>query len=70
MYNVLFQGLGGEKRSIGIATTEALAYRIINEFLDEKKYKSYYTRSWQVDDDTIQVDVGSWSEFFFIVKAD
>ena len=60
MYKVEFQGMSGERRVIGVATTEDWCYRIINEFLAEKK----------VDGKTTKVDVGSWSEFFFITEDD
>lgn len=70
MYKVEFQGLSGKRRVIGVATTKDWCYRIINEFLEEKNYRSYYTRSWEVDSKTTKVDVGSWSEFFYITKDD
>ena len=70
MYKVEFQGMSGERRVIGVATTEDWCYRIINEFLAEKNYKCYYTRTWKVDGKTTKVDVGSWSEFFFITEDD
>ncbi|EXM38543.1 hypothetical protein RASY3_14570 [Ruminococcus albus SY3] len=70
MYKVEFQGLSGKRRAIGVATTKEWCFKIINEFLVEKNYKSPYTRTWEVDDKTTKVDVGSWSEFFFITKED
>ena len=39
------------------------------KFLDEHDYKSYYQRMW-VEDGKVAVDVGSWSEFFWISRAD
>ncbi len=37
----------------------------IQKFLDDHNCKSYYSRSWEVDG-RIKIDVGSWSEFFFV----
>lgn len=67
MYKVLFQNMAGERRKIAIASTEEMCYRAINEFLEEKNYHSYYTRVIELCDGSKKIDVGSWSEFFFIV---
>ena len=32
-------------------------------------FKSYYQRTWQDDDGTTWLDVGSWSEFY-VIKVD
>lgn len=37
----------------------------INDFLYEKKYKTYYTRVWE-ENGRLKIDFGSWSEFFFV----
>lgn len=68
MYTVLFQNISGERRPIGVANDMRMCYKIIDGFLEEKNYQSYYTKSWQTDDKTIKIDVGSWSEFFFITS--
>ena len=34
---------------------------------DDKKFKSYYCRSWENENHEIVYDEGSWSEFFFLV---
>ena len=39
------------------------------KFLNEHDYKSYYQRRW-VEDGKVAVDVGSWSEFFWISHSD
>ena len=54
MYKVLFQNMSGERKKIAIASTE-------------KNYHSYYTRVIELYDGSKKIDVGSWSEFFFIV---
>lgn len=66
MYNVLFQNSEGEKRIIGIAKTEKVAFKVINDFLDEHNYKSYYKRTWKADDKTTAIDVGSLTEQFIV----
>lgn len=69
MYNVLFQNSEGEKRIIGIAKTEKVAFKVINDFLDEHNYKSYYKRTWKADDKTTAIDVGSLTERFYIQEV-
>ena len=56
-------------RVIGEADTIKECHQIIMKFLDEHDYKSYYQRRW-VEDGKVAVDVGSWSEFFWISRSD
>ena len=56
-------------RVIGEADTVKECHQIIMKFLDEHDYKSYYQRMW-VEDGKVVVDVGSWSEFFWISRSD
>ena len=67
---VKFQNSSGDEREIGRASDEKIAYQIINEFLADHNYKSYYMRSWITEDQVKIVDVGSWSEFFHIYLED
>ena len=69
MYNILFENSEGKKITIGIAKTGKIAFKIINDFLKEHNYKSYYKRTWKTDDKTICVDVGSQTEFFYIQEV-
>ena len=69
MYNILFENSEGKKRIIGIAKTEKTAFKIIDDFLKEHNYKYYYKRTWKTDDKTICVDVGSYTEFFYIQEV-
>lgn len=39
----------------------------INDFLEDKNFKSYYKRMWQ-EDGYKKVDVGSYTEFFRIYE--
>lgn len=66
MYNILFKNSEGKKRIIGTAGTESGAFKLINNFLAEHNYKSYYKRTWKTDDKTMAVDVDSWTERFYI----
>lgn len=67
MYKVIFQNSRNQEREIGTAVDMDSAYRVIDKFLDEHKFKSYYKRAWE-ENGRIKVDVGSWSEFFYIEK--
>ena len=66
MYNILFENSEGKKRIIGTAGSESGAFKLINNFLAEHNYKSYYKRTWKTDDKTMVMDVGSWAERFYI----
>lgn len=65
-YIVYFENSWGIRREIGRATSTRGAYMIINDFLDAYGYKSYYKRTWTTEEGETCVDVGSWSEFFYI----
>lgn len=69
MYNVLFENSKGQKRIIRTAETKDTAFKVIDEFLDDHNYKSYYQRTWKKDDKTTVVDVGSHTEFFYIQEV-
>lgn len=66
MLNVIFKNSEGKKRIIGTIGSESGAFNLINNFLAEHNYKSYYKRAWKIDDKTTVVDVGSWTEKFYI----
>lgn len=54
-----------ELREIGEASNRQEAWEIINKFLDDHNYKSYYARVWK-SGNFYAIDVGSWSEFFYV----
>lgn len=61
---VYFENSKGKRRVIGEdANTPQEVMKIIQKFLDEHNYKSYYTRTWCKDGWT-WFDVGSHTEFF------
>jgi len=62
---VYFENSLGVRRQIGNADSSSEVMRIIHNFLEERTYKSYYTRSWVENNETIY-DVGSHSEFFIV----
>ena len=62
-----------EVREVGDTANEIFkaAMKVINPFLEERHYKSYYTRYWREDrggTPMTKFDVGSHSEFFYIDK--
>lgn len=63
--NIYFLNTYGKRKQIGTASTQEEIFKIINKFLDEHNYKSYYTRTW-TEKDEMWVDVGSHTEFFII----
>lgn len=72
VYIVTFENSKGVEREIGRAKTMKEANDIIQSFLDAHNYKSYYWRKWLNNNDgtKIKVDVGSWTEFFYIFRND
>ena len=64
-----FRNSRGEERIIAEPIDEKECHMEIQKFLDEHKFKSYYTRTWTEPDGSKWYDVGSWSEFF-IVRSD
>ena len=67
MYKVIFENSRKQEREIGTADDMEGAYKVIDKFLDEHNYKSYYKRAWE-ENGRIKVDVGSWYEFMYIEK--
>jgi len=73
MYNVYFEGTKGPVQLLGSVRTKEFGLAIIDEFLREKKYHSYYKRLWNDKmydgrkwTDATKIDVGSHCEFFYI----
>ena len=69
VYNVLFENSKGQSRIIDTVENEESAFKVINDFLDDHNYKSYYQRTWKKGDKTTVVDVGSHTEFFYIQEV-
>lgn len=52
-------------RCIAHPQNEKEIYQLINKFLEERNYKSYYIRSWSDSKGVTTLDVGSHTQFFF-----
>ena len=65
MIKVIFQNSRHEERQIGTASDKEEAMKIIDKFLNEHNFKSYYKRLWE-ENGRIKIDVGSWTEFFWL----
>ena len=64
-YKVIFRNSRGQEREIGRAADQQEANQIIEQFMDDHNFVSYYTRGW-IEDGRIWLDVGSWTEFFIL----
>lgn len=62
---LIFQNSFGEERVIAEPSNRKEAFKEINKFLNDHNYKSYYTNIHEVDG-RLRIDVGSWSEFFYL----
>lgn len=69
MYKVTFEAPRKPVRELGVVNSMDECYKLINQFLEQSNYKSYYMRGWK-DGERIKIDVGSWSEFFYIEEAE
>ena len=69
MLNVMLENSTGQLRIIGTAETNDEAFKVINDFLTDHNYKSYYQRIWKKGDKTTVIDVGSHTEFFYIQEV-
>ena len=69
MLNVMFENSKGQSRTIGTVENEESAFKVINDFLTDHNYKAYYKRTWKTDNKTTVVDVGSYTEFFYIQEV-
>lgn len=62
-----FENSRGERRPIAAPITEENAMEFIHAFCEERNFKIYYTRTWVNSKGEKVYDVGSWSEFFYLV---
>ena len=69
MYQVIFEDSSGKERLIGTAYDEKGYTEIVQEFLEEHNYKSYYTIMRNSETGDIVLDVGSHTEFFIIRRV-
>ena len=61
-----FENSRGQRREIGQGKSEQEIFQIINKFLEEHNFTSYYTRFWINPKNPLEkiYDVGSQTEFF------
>lgn len=72
MGKLFFENSQGVRREIAENITKEECAAAIKKFIDahnkgrpkDKKFKSYYTRTWEENGETV-FDVGSWTEFFY-----
>lgn len=69
IYNVLFRNSSGYRRIIGKAKNKDEVFEVINKFLDDHDYKSYYTRISNIDGELV-LDAGSHTEFFIVKEQE
>ena len=68
MYDLFFQRANGKYLLIKENIEEVHdGMDEISAFLKRHNYTSHYTRYWPIDNG-FEFDVGSWSEFFILVK--
>ena len=60
-----FENSQGQRRVIGNPETPQEMWQIINKFLADHNFKSYYSRM-NLYPDEYEIDVGSHTEFFYI----
>ena len=71
MFEVSFERSNGEEIILETVSTMEKAYNSINKFLEDHNYESHYMRQWyDKTKDKLKIDVGSWSEFFYIKNLD
>ena len=63
---LIFQNSRGEERVIAEPTNKEEISKEIDKFLDDHNFKSYYMNVCEDDNGRLRIDVGSWSEFFYI----
>lgn len=63
-YPIYFENSRGIRTEIGEAETMYDVYEIVNKFLEDHKYVSYYKRLNDLGSE-YQLDVGSHNEFFY-----
>ena len=61
--NLYFKDAWDKYRLLGGNVDWETALKLINDFLEEHSFKSYYKRTWETSEG-IMIDVGSYVEFF------
>lgn len=61
-----FERSNGERILLAENVNREAAFAVMKQFLDDHNYKSYYTRTWE-ENNELWMDVGSHTEFFILV---
>lgn len=64
---ILFENSQGQRREIGNGTRRE-CFNVMNKFLADHKFKSYYTIETKLPNGDSRLDVGSHTEFFYLVE--
>lgn len=62
---LIFQNSKKEERILAESDSLKECLDKMKEFLKEKNFTSYYQRTWE-ENGRLKIDVGSWTEFFFL----
>ena len=62
-----FKNSRGERRIIAEPNTEEEAIKEINKFCNDRNFEVYYIRTWERQETKVY-DVGSHTEFFYLVR--
>ena len=63
-YNFYFQASNKERRPLAQCDNLSDCICVMQQFMDNHNYNSYYTRTWVNSSIEMVFDVGSWTEFF------
>lgn len=66
MFEVYFRRSNGEDKFLANCTDFHAVNEVINHFLKEHNFKSYYSRMWISTPGSLKIDVGSHTEFFIV----
>ena len=66
MFDVFFRKSNGDEDFLGNCADFNTVNEVINHFLKEHNFKSYYSRMWVSEPGHLKIDVGSHTEFFIV----
>ena len=61
-----FRRSNGDRMLLAENIDRNSAFKVMSKFLADHNYKSYYTRTWEKDNE-LWMDVGSHTQFFIMV---
>lgn len=68
MYKLIHGASVEVGQTIAVCDTMEQAQTRMVRYLDERNIESYYMRNW-FENDTLVIDYGSWSKFFYVVPV-